>query len=209
MKEILLFQMFEYLHLYVSHKVESLCVTAFVTANLLAIAVFGGSPITVLGQTTNVGTIFYGNAMLGVLYVAMRLGKEFALGLLHKVFGAMVLFTGVSIFIHFLPSALPSDSLLAVLEPRIVTASYLAFYLGNGVLLATWDKFRVLGTFAGGFMAICFGQVVDSLIFYPIAFTSSPILLQSALFGLLLKIIIGVAGLPIVLRMVREGSDLQ
>jgi len=127
-------------------------------------------------------------------------------------FGAMIFATLMSQVIMHLPSS-PAEPFNLVLQPaletvfgstwRIVAASILAFWIGdfvNAYIMArmkVWTRGRHLWTRTIG--STVFGQGVDSLVFYPIAFYgiwASDTLLTVLLFNFVFKVMVEVLMTP-------------
>ncbi|MCU0240622.1 MAG: queuosine precursor transporter [Pyrinomonadaceae bacterium] len=96
-------------------------------------------------------------------------------------FGAMIFASFMAVFVTYLPSASTMDAdrqkaieLIFGQTPRIVLASLTAFWLGefvNSFVLAKiklWMSGKLL--FVRTITSTIFGEIADSLLFYPIAF---------------------------------------
>lgn len=179
-----------------------------VAVNLILIGIFGLKLITVLGLTTNAGNVFYACVFLATHFILERYGKRV---------GIKTIWYGVCFFLFFTVlsqfaarfSGLPltdtaNGAILTIFSfsLRVTFASILAYVFAqyaNIVIyewLRVWTKGRFLWLRING--ANIISQLVDSLIFFTIAFFDlpGPLLVQAILVGWLVKIAVVSIGTP-------------
>lgn len=177
---------------------------------LILISVFGAKLIHVFGATTNVGNIFYAMVFLAGQLIVEYYGedegkKNIWLGLgsvaLFVALGQLVIsYTGVSqsvgapdifaAFFKFIPRV-ALGSLIAYLFAQSLNIRLYA-YLRSKIEPKIWIR-SILSTAAG--------QLLDSLIFFPIAFwgtISQTELFQAVLAGFIVKFSLGVISVPFI-----------
>lgn len=187
-----------------------------ITMNLILISIFGSNLISVMGMVTNAGNIFYACVFLATHFLfQMNTGRD-----KHETiwFGAvtMLFFIIFSQFIlHFntyVSGSSASDALRSVfgLSPRIAAASIIAFMFAQHVNIHVYEWIdsvafahglsrhtgRMLWLKVNGANAIA--QIVDSSIFFTIAFLDLPanLLLPAILSGTIIKILLVAFGTP-------------
>lgn len=180
----------------------------YIGINLILIGVFGAKLIPLFGFVTNVGNVFYACVFLATHFLIERHGKNMAWQTIWFGIGSVIFFTVMSQFTIYYHGSSLSDAInnasatLFSFSPRIVLASILAYAFAQYVNIAvfSWIRGRTNGKFlwlrSNG--ANIIGQLVDSMLFFSIAFIdlSGPLLLQAILTGWLLKSLVVLGGTP-------------
>lgn len=179
-----------------------------IVANLIIIATFGAKIITVFGLTTNAGNAFYACVFLATYFLIEKQGRQAAI----KTIGFGAIFILFFIFIaQFVNSFIGSDLSSVVnecidivfhLSLRVALASIVSYIFAQYVNISIYDwlktktKSRFLWLRAS--LATIISQLVDSMIFFSIAFFDMPgnTLVQMILIGWLVKTIVILIGTP-------------
>lgn len=190
---------------YLFYKLKRNWLQSFTILNMLFVPIFGAKMIEIFGLTSNIGTVFYSFAVLGFALIIFRYGRRVAYETLVRVLGLFgIVFTTLFIM-HMLPvipgneDASSAFSLLYETRESIVMASYMALVISIIVFItvvryAKAHKFPTLG-YA---LAIPVVQVIDSAVFFPIAFHDySGNLFELAYEGTIIKILIGLLTVPL------------
>jgi len=180
-----------------------------IAVNLILVAIFGSKLISVFGLVTNAGNIFYACVFLSTHILIERHGKR--TGFRSIWFGVffMVFFALMSqLTTKFSGLSLSSEANVAIVtlfssSLRVAFASVLAYTFAQYVnvsiyeCLKTYTKDKYLWLRSNG--ANIVAQLVDSLLFFSIAFFDLPgtILLQTILVGWLFKTLIVFIGTPL------------
>ncbi len=181
-----------------------------IVVNLLLVAVFGAKIITIFGLTTNAGNVFYASVFLATHFILEKGHRKNGVKIIW--YGAVfsILFSLLSQFgVAFTGISLSSTtngalSTLFSFSPRIVLASVLAYIFAQyvNVYLYVWFKEWTRGKFLWFRInsANIVAQLVDSLIFFSIAFFDlpGPLLVQTILIGWFVKTVVVVLGTPFV-----------
>lgn len=187
-------------------KVEWLFAT--VIANLILVGIFGAKLITIFGLTTNVGNIFYACVFLATHFLLERYGK--GVGMKTIWFGAIlslffILMSGLATRFMGIPlNDLANGAILTLFSfsIRITFASILAFIFAQYINIFMYEylKLHTKGKFLWlrSNVANIISQLVDSLIFFTIAFFDLPgtLLFQAILAGWLIKVTVVFMGTP-------------
>jgi uncharacterized integral membrane protein (TIGR00697 family) len=184
---------------------------ATIVINLLLITIFGAKLEMIFGHITNVGNAYYACVFFAI-YLLMEHGSPWD--------GAKAIWIGVGSVIAFaifaqltllMQSAPPTAALSALMTqvfsftPRIALASLTAFicaqYL-NVVLYVHWrEPIESTHWWLRMLVLIMTAQLVDSLIFFSIAFVgtvASSTVLDTVIFGYLIKVGIGIISTPLI-----------
>jgi len=199
-------------------KYYDLTMAAFVTVLLCSNLIGPAKVCQVFGLTFGAGNLFFPISyifgdILTEVYGYARARKVIWAGFISMIFASIM---GLFV-VHVNPD--PGEPYNEVLQPalelvfgntwRIVLASILAFWAGdftNSYILAkmkVWTKGKLLWTRTIG--STIFGQGVDSIIFYPLAFLGiwdSSKILQVVLFNCLFKIAVEAFMTPITYKAV-------
>ncbi|MEK7535904.1 MAG: queuosine precursor transporter [Patescibacteria group bacterium] len=168
-------------------------VSSLIVVNLVLISLYGSSLITVAGFTTNAGNIFY-VAITFTFYILIdKYGREVAYRAIWSSAFLLLLFILVSALTSIMDGATP----LYIL-PRLTFASIAAFLVAQHINLHAYEKLlarlgeRFLWIRLNGANIIT--QLVDSLIFFLIAFYATDIstsIWEIMIAGFLLKVLAG------------------
>jgi len=165
------------------YRYYDLVMAAFVTVLLCSNLIGPGKTCILLGITFGAGNLFFPISYIFGDILTEVYGYARARKVIWAGFGAMVFATVMGLFVIHMPAD-PDEPYNTVIQPalevvfgntwRIVVASMVAFWCGdfvNSYVLArmkVWTKGRHLWTRTIGSTAV--GQLVDSALFYPIAF---------------------------------------
>ncbi|MDO8495955.1 MAG: queuosine precursor transporter [bacterium] len=181
---------------------------ATIPVNLILIAIFGAKLITVFGFITNAGNVFYACVFLATHFLIERHGKR--AGLKTIWYGAclvlfFVLMSNFATQSIGLPLSDRVNSAILTLfsfSLRITFASIIAYVFAQcvNILVYEWlkekthEKFLWLRSNGANVIA----QLVDSLLFFSIAFFDlpGPLLVQAILAGWFIKILVVAIGTP-------------
>lgn len=189
------------------YKLNKDAVLVGAVVNMCLIAVFAQRHLDFFGFSSNIGNVFYAAVFFAFSLAAYH--KDEFMEKLHAIFGTVLIFALMGQVIQALPvhNQEVADALSVVTGTtiRIATASFLAFYVSNGInyvilnmnKLALWHR-KLIGNFTG--------QLVDSLIFFPVAFAG--VLPAETVFGftvsgLVIKVFLNAVDTPIFLRLVK------
>ena len=176
--------------------------------NLTLVGIFGAKLIVVFGLTTNAGNVFYACVFLATHFLLERYGKEI---------GKKTIWYGASFILFFvilsqcavhLLGASQSDAANAAVTTlfsfslRVTLASILAYVFAQyvNIFVYEWLKTKTNGTLlwlrSNGANVV--SQLVDSLLFFSIAFFDlpGPLLVQAILVGWLVKTLVVSMGTP-------------
>ncbi len=179
-----------------------------VVVNLILIGIFGAKLISVFGLVTNVGNVFYACVFLATHFIIERYGTNVAWQTIWFGVGFVAFFTLMSQFaVQYNGSSLSdatnsASATLFSFSPRIILASILAYAFAQYINISVfaWIRGRTNGKFlwlrSNG--ANITSQLVDSLLFFSIAFFDlpGPLLVQAILTGWLLKSLVVLGGTP-------------
>lgn len=179
-----------------------------IVVNLILIGIFGTKLITVFGLTTNAGNVFYACVFLATHFLLERHGKQVGLKTIWYGVSFIFFFAVMSQFAtRFVGISVTDTANNAILtlfsfSLRITFASVLAYVFAQYVNISIyeWLKGRTQGKFlwlrSNG--ANIVGQLVDSLLFFTIAFFDlpGPLLVQTILVGWLVKTLVVSMGTP-------------
>ena len=151
----------------------------FTVLNMILITLFAPRLIEVGGMVTNVGTIFYSAVMVSQLLIFHLFGKEEVTHTIRMVLWMLLGFVGISGWINMLPVVQGNESYAAAMSailsfpPAVVFASFFAFVIGQSFVIrcmASEEKRKPTIVFYS--MCAIMAQIVDSVIFFPLAFGS-------------------------------------
>ena len=176
--------------------------------NLIFVSIFGAKLITVFGLVTNAGNIFYACVFLATHFLLERHGRRAGFQTIWFGVGLVLFFFTMSQFAtRFTGLALSQEvnsaiSTLFSLSPRVTLASILAYIFAQyvNIFIYEWIKLRTKGKFLWlrSNVANIAGQLVDSLLFFSIAFFDlpGPVLVQVILVGWAFKTFVVFLGTP-------------
>lgn len=184
-----------------------------IAVNLIMVSVLGAKVVTAFGLVTNAGNIFYAGVFLAVQLLVERYGRKEGWRAVRLGFGAMVFFLAMSLLTQLQTGAglsapsIDADAAITTLfgfVPRIALASVTAFLAAQVINVMLYDDMHArMGSrhlWLRSFMATVAGQLVDSVIFFQIAFAGilpHDILLETVIVGFLVKTMVGVLCIPV------------
>lgn len=185
------------------------------SALMLLLHTIGFGYITELGFTTNVGTYMYGGVIFALYLTYIMHGKRWAEAVKYKTAWMLIAYTLVSLALQY--SNIDLDSLkiynhLFTYDLQVVAASFAAFYISCSFLIMWMDKMRTRGFCPSGwsaFLGMSLAQILDSFIFFPLAFAGTldaATLLTIAKGGLIIKIIMAAISAPLICVLLKYGK---
>lgn len=179
-----------------------------VGANLILVGIFGAKLVEIFGFVTNAGNVFYACIFLAAHFLIERHGKKAGLktvwyGLIFTIF-FVILSQGAARLTGISLSDTTNGAIITLFSfsLRITLASILAYIFAQYVNISIyeWLKERTNGRLLwlriNG--ANIVSQLVDSMLFFSIAFFSLPglLLVQMILSGWFIKILVVLIGTP-------------
>lgn len=173
---------------------------------MLLVHTLGFGLTTVWGFTTNVGTIMYSGVMFGLFLVYVLHGQKWAQEVKHKTALILIAYAAIASSISTLVLHNNAGDIyhhLYSYDLQVTVGSFLAFYISWSVLIkmVDWLRANTSSMVLIAFMAMGVAQIIDSVIFFPIAFTglySVQEMLMIGYGGLVLKMIFVVCSLPLI-----------
>jgi uncharacterized integral membrane protein (TIGR00697 family) len=176
--------------------------------NLVIIGIFGAKLITVFGLVTNAGNVFYACVFFATHFLLERYGKREGLKTILLGTSFVLFFVVMSQFatkfIGLPLSDSTNDAILTLFafSIRITSASILAYIFAQyvNIFFYEWIKKKTQSKYlwlrSNG--ANIVAQLVDSLLFFSIAFFDlpGPLLVQTILVGWLIKSLVVFIGTP-------------
>ena len=169
-----------------------LCVTL---ANIFLISFFGAMTLTAGSLSSNIGNLFFPFVLLSQFITLRKNGKHVALNNVWIVTGAIIFFSAIT---SLMGKDVPPSSIAA--------GSLCAFIVGQFFFVWFADKFKSVWMAYGINMIIT--EILDSLIFFPIAFSNLPLrtVLFMAISGLVIKSILGISLIPLAYFLGKKGK---
>jgi len=175
-----------------------------VIVNMILIGMFAARLFEIGGLVSNVGNIMFASVV--AMQAILITNHGHAAGLKTIAIGArsLMLFSLTGFALAKFPlvdgnheAAIAVDQ-IANTSLSVITASFLAFKCGQYAflrLLDRWKEYPLWGKYTAAMIIL---QIIDSLIFFPIAFGLNSELLEIALVGFITKVVIGIIYLPII-----------
>lgn len=196
---------------------------AAIVTNLLLISVMGGKFVSIFGMVTNTGNVFYASVFLATFLLVEHHGRKEALKSVLMGFAALVLFVimgQLTINYAGVPETNAIHNAMQVLFqslPRIAFASVLAYLFAQSFaifiyseLKRRWPKGNLL---LRNMIAAVVGQLLDSIIFFMVAFAGTiagPVVAQAIAAGFILKILAALLTTPVLYAsFLGAGKSLQ
>jgi queuosine precursor transporter len=183
---------------------------AIIVVNVILVSCFGALLIQLFGLTTNAGNVFYATIFLAAQITVERFGRAVAFRSIWIGFSALVLFVLMTQYSIRLAGAPDNSALASAIQqtfaavPRIAVASMCAYVVSQNLniwLFATLrQKTGKRKLWMRALLASGVGQLVDSILFFSIAFAgtmSNRALLQALLAGCVIKLFVAFISLPI------------
>ncbi|HTK60043.1 MAG TPA: queuosine precursor transporter [Candidatus Baltobacteraceae bacterium] len=198
----------EFLLIYFAYRAGKEWLILTVPVNLILIGVLGAKVIMIFGLTTNATNAIYAAVFLAIQLLVERYGRKEGVRATQVGFAAMVTFAFMAEATQLqIGTGSPADAAIATLfglVPRIAGASILAFLAAQLVNVELYDSMRARTgrryLWVRSFMATVAGQLVDSVLFFFLAFSGTmppDILLETMIIGFLIKTAVGVLGIPL------------
>lgn len=179
-----------------------------VIVNLILFCIFGDKLINVFGLVTSAGNVFYACVFLATYFLLERHGKRKGLKTIWLGAGFVLFFIAMSQiatkFVGLPVTDVTNDAIVTFFSHslRITIACIVAYIFGQyiNIVIYEWLKERTRKKFlwlrSNGANVVA--QLVDSLLFFTLAFSDlpGPFLVQTALAGWLIKIVVVAMGTP-------------
>lgn len=183
----------------------------FVVVIMVMIWFFSSKLLDVGGYVSNIWNILYAGVMLLQFVILEKLGKKFAIDTVKMVYYNLGLAFLIAYFIFLFPTVLGNEiasdhvNYIANSNLRVITWSFSAFYLWQMVFIIAHEKLKHLSIFTRYTVPMILAQIVDSFVFFPVAFfwTGLPIL-QILSVGIIFKVIVWVIMFLIVPHVIRQ-----
>lgn len=186
-------------------------VIGLIVVNIILVSTFGSKLILLFGFETNAGNVFYASIFLASNILNEHFGKRVSFQAVWIGFMGLVLFVIMGQFVIAYISAHETSSISAAMEmlftnvPRVAFASMFAYIVAQNVNIITFDFLHQKeGSRLLWFRNVAsqgVSQLIDSLLFFPIAFfgtTTILLLIQATLIGFIAKLIVACISTPIV-----------
>lgn len=183
--------------------------------SMVGVSVFGSAFTNYgFGFTSNIGNVFFAGSVFALTLLSLGWGVNYARQYVKDVFFVLFAWSVASAFIvdsgmRLLPSEI-AEALHTIIAgaDHILLASFVAFLVGQNVFVYVFDRYASLRRWARVLLATICMQIVDSVIFFPVAFyatLSVSDMVQVATVGLVVKVSIAVASLAFVPFALRGG----
>lgn len=160
--------------------------------HMLAVPVLGGSTIQFAGLESNLGNFFFSTVMYGLTLKALLFSFEEARECVVNILVALSIFFSLSFFADLVQPAPVFE-----VGTRIVAGAFTAFYTVQMLYLHFLEKVTK-PLFSIIFLTIA-AQILDSLIFFPIAFGGVMPIYDMIMFGIsgvIIKSSLALASMP-------------
>jgi len=181
-----------------------------IVTNIILVSCFGALLIPLFGITTNAGNVFYASIFLTAQVMTEHYGRWSAYRSIAAGFGALVLFVLLAQYTIHLVGAPASDQLANSMHtvfagvPRIALASMVAYLFSQTLNIWLFDLLRrkthKKALWFRAIVSSTAGQLVDSVLFFAIAFAysiSNNQLLEAMTVGFLIKMVVATLGVPV------------
>jgi len=213
MKYLLITVLIEAIYIFLSTKKPGpYQMRGIVVINMILITAFAPKLFSAVGLTSNIGNIFYAAVALIQALILRMYGKEEALKTIPMTLFALSAFIFLSESLSMYPAIGPAAEYIDKVADSaigVVAASFLAFAIGQYVYVTvfSWIRAKYQKNVAYLPSVICL-QVVDSFIFFPLAFGSQWDWYGIMMAGLLIKIVVGVLFWPMYLYLIRSHDNI-
>lgn len=192
--------------------------------NMILISIFAQKTVEYAGVISNVGNIFYAAVIFTMSLLAIRTRSIEFSKKLTIVFFSQIIFIVLAQFVAHLPILAGNEMISEAISSltgttiQIAAASFIAFYISNGVnygilslLNRPFYKIETKKWIMAKPVANVVSQAVDSAIFFPIAFSSIwgfDQILMAGFAGFAMKAILNLLDTPFSLLVLRwEGGE--
>lgn len=185
--------------------------TVSIVVNAVLISTFGAKLISLFGFVTNTGNVFYACIFAAAMILSQYHGTREAYKSIWVAFFGIVLFVVFGQFVIRSVGIADTENVhqamqtLFSLVPRIAVASMLAYLVSQHLNVWLFDYLRHdRWAYVLWFRVIAsalVGQVVDSIIFFSVAFLGTiplSLVLQTILVGLSAKVFVAVVSIPFI-----------
>ena len=161
-----------------SSSIGGIRLRSFVLLNMVLITVFGGIMMPPGIPTSNVGCVFYSFVLVGVMLLFRRNGTVAVVKILQAVVFNIVMLLAVAITLN----AIQWDGPGAAAYHEVLTGTYLfsyaslcAFIIGQVLYVYLYRKLQHRSVMSYYVVTMVIVQIVDTAIFFPLAFGASAI----------------------------------
>jgi uncharacterized integral membrane protein (TIGR00697 family) len=183
---------------------------AVIVVNIILVSSFGALLIHLFGVTTNAGNVFYATIFLAAQIMVERFGRPVAFRSIWVGFSALVLFVLMTQYTIRLVGASDGSALTDSMQqvfsavPRIAIASMCAYLVSQNLnvwlFAALRQKTGKRQLWLRTLLSSGIGQLVDSLLFFSIAFAGTipnGELTQALVAGFSIKMLMALIGIPV------------
>ena len=169
---------------------------------MVGISTCGAAEIKVLGLHSNTGNIFYGTVMYLTSMQVLMAGRERVIKSIKKVFFVLICLQLLFWILWINPHPVPLFLGVVVnSSANIVAASFLAFVISQACCVFLVERLK------GFAIPSILAQVVDSAIFFPIAFYGKiGSVFDFAIDGLKIKIVVALLAWPFGASIIKKRS---
>lgn len=160
-----------------------------IALNMVLISLFAPKLFEYHGFISNVGNVFYAAVMIMQTYIFMQYGHKAAVSTIRMTLFSLVSVLALVYAMSIVPAVAGNEVFSAAVSQvtnfslETIFASFFAFVIGQSVLVYFLDKTNPA-------VAIIVAQFVDTVIFFPIAFSYSPALLGIMITGFIFKVLL-------------------
>jgi uncharacterized integral membrane protein (TIGR00697 family) len=179
---------------------------------MLLITVYGGVMVEVFGYSTNVGALCYASVLVAQFLLMEKHGWAKGANAALTIFGALMMFFLFTIGLSAMLGGSPLDtaySLVIKNSHSFATASFVAFWLGQGVFVAVYKLLENKSVLCRYAIPMICAQIADTVVFFPIAFSMHPNMLEIAITGCFFKIAISLLVIPFLPEKRMVNNDLE
>lgn len=140
-----------------------------IAVNMVLISFFAAKMMATPIGVTNVSTVLYATVVLAQFLILKRYGRDAAVGTLRMTMFALIAALSLGTVIALIPTVIGNEldafavDAIASTSLQVVLASLFAFIIGQSILVLVGEKH-------GMFITTTATQLVDSALFFPIAF---------------------------------------
>lgn len=171
-----------------------------IALNMVIISLFAPKLFEYHGFISNIGNVFYAAVMIMQTYIFMQYGHKAAVSTIRMTLFALVSSLALVYAMSIVPVVAGNEVFSAAVSQvtnfslETIFASFFAFVIGQSVLVYFLDKTIPI-------VAVLAAQFVDTIIFFPIAFAYSPMLLSIMVSGYVTKVLVSVPlALPLYIK---------
>ena len=171
-----------------------------IALHMVLISLFAPKLFEYYGFISNIGAIFYAAVMVMQTYIFTQYGHDAAVATIRMTLFALVSTLALVYAMSVVP-VVAGNELFSIAVQQVanfsletILASFFAFIIGQSVLVYALGKTNPV-------VALVLAQLADTVVFFPIAFAYSPILIPIIMTGYFTKILVSVPlALPLYIK---------